>query len=58
MLLLDDGRAAAQGTPAEVLRTEVLSPVYRCPLDVRRSNGRYYVEVHPSAWEDLLHRHQ
>ena len=36
------GRPPA-GTPAEVLRAEVLSGVYRCPLEVRRSNGRYYV---------------
>jgi iron complex transport system ATP-binding protein len=57
VLLLGEGRVAARGTPAEVLRPEVLSPVYGCPLEVRRSNGRYYVEVHPSAWDQLLHRH-
>jgi ABC-type hemin transport system ATPase subunit len=56
VLLLSDGRVAAAGTPGEVLRAEVLSPVYGCPLEVRRSNGRYYVEVHPSAWDQLLHR--
>jgi iron complex transport system ATP-binding protein len=56
VLLLDNGQVAAQGSPEEVLRPEVVSPVYRCPLEVRRSNGRYYVEVHPSAWEELLHR--
>lgn len=56
VLLLCDGEIAAMGTPAEVLRPEVLSPVYRCPLEVRRSNGRYYIEVHPSGWEQLLHR--
>jgi iron complex transport system ATP-binding protein len=58
VLLLDNGQVAAQGPPDVVLRPEVLSPVYRCPLEVRRSSGRYYVEVHPSAWEELLHRHQ
>ena len=56
VLLLSDGRVAAAGTPEQVLRADVLSPVYGCPLEVRRSNGRYYVEVHPSAWEQLLHR--
>jgi len=25
-------------------------------VQVRRSNGRYYVEVHPRAWEQLLAR--
>jgi iron complex transport system ATP-binding protein len=56
VLLLDGGRAAASGTPDQVLRDEVLSPVYRCPVEVRRREGRFYVEVHPSAWGELLHR--
>jgi iron complex transport system ATP-binding protein len=55
VLLLDEGRVAASGSPNEVLRPDVLSKVYRCPLDVRHSNGRYRVEVHPTAWEGLLH---
>ena len=55
VLLLSEGRAAARGRPEEVLRAEVLSPVYRCPLHVRRQGGRHYVEVHPDAWEQLLH---
>jgi iron complex transport system ATP-binding protein len=54
MLLLSEGRVAAQGTPAEVLQADVLSRVYRCPLEVRRQGGRFYVEVQPTAWEDLL----
>lgn len=56
VLLLSQGAPAAVGTPDQVLRAEVLSPVYGCPLQVRRSNGRHYVEVHPAAWEQLLHR--
>lgn len=54
VLLLSEGRAAAKGTPDEVLRADVLSKIYHCPLEVRRQGGRFYVEVHPSAWEDLL----
>jgi iron complex transport system ATP-binding protein len=54
VLLLSEGRAAAVGTPAEVLRADVLSRVYRCPLEVRRQGGRFYIEVHPAAWDDLL----
>ena len=56
VLLLDQGRAAAQGAPADVLRADTLSRVYRCPVDVRQQAGRYYIEVHPTAWRDLLHR--
>ena len=56
VLLLSEGRVAAAGPPERVLRADVLSRVYRCPLDVRRQGGRFYVEVHPGAWESLLER--
>ena len=54
VLLLSRGRAAAAGSPAEVLRGDVLSRAYDFDVQVRQSNGRYYVEVHPRAWENLL----
>jgi len=54
VLLLDNGIAAATGTPEAVLRQDVLSRVYRCPLEVRYSDGRWAVHVHPAAWEGLL----
>jgi iron complex transport system ATP-binding protein len=56
ILLLDRGRAAASGAPEHVLQAQVLSGVYGCPVEVRRREGRYYVEVHPRAWRELLHR--
>jgi iron complex transport system ATP-binding protein len=56
VLLLEEGRSAAQGPPSEVLRGDILSRVYRCPVGVREQGGRYYVEVHPTAWRGLLHR--
>jgi iron complex transport system ATP-binding protein len=56
VLLLSGGRVAARGTPAEVLRADVLSRAYDFEVQVRQSNGRYYVEVHPRAWEQLLRR--
>lgn len=56
VLLLSDGRPAALGSPAEVIRPEVLSPVYGCPVQVRRTGSRWYIEVHPDAWEGLLRR--
>jgi iron complex transport system ATP-binding protein len=58
VLLLDTGTVAADGPPREVLRADVLSHVYRCPLQVHQSNGRYRVEVHPAAWSELLKRPQ
>jgi hypothetical protein len=38
------------------MRPEVLAAAYHCPLEVRRNNGRYVIEVHPSAWDELLRR--
>jgi iron complex transport system ATP-binding protein len=54
VLLLSEGKVAASGTPAEVLRPEVLSPVYNCQLHVDRHGDRYYVRVDPTAWSGLL----
>lgn len=54
VLLLSDGRAAASGPPAQVLRPEVLSPVYGCPMQITHSGGRFYVQVHPGSWQSLL----
>jgi iron complex transport system ATP-binding protein len=54
ILLLDEGTVAAEGPPEEVLRAEVLSRVYRVPLDVARTHGRYSVHVKPGGWNDLL----
>jgi iron complex transport system ATP-binding protein len=54
VILLKDGQIAAEGFPAEVLREEVLSKVYRCPLRVDVEGGRYYVRVDPAAWKSLI----
>ena len=56
VLLLADGKVAAQGAPATVLTEAALSPVYGCPMRVTREGGRYYVQVHPGAWRELLRR--
>jgi len=56
VLLLDNGVAAAAGRPQDVLREDVLSRVYRCPMQVRYSHGRWSVHVHPAAWGGLLGR--
>jgi iron complex transport system ATP-binding protein len=56
LLLLDQGAPAASGTPAQVLQNDVLSRVYRCPVEVQQISGRHYLQVHPQAWGTLLHR--
>jgi iron complex transport system ATP-binding protein len=54
VLLLSEGRVAKAGTPDAVLRAELLSAVYHCPLEIRQRGGRRYIEVHPEAWDRLL----
>jgi len=54
VLLLDQGRPAASGTMNAVLRSEILSKTFGFPVEVRIAGGRYYLEVHPNAWKELL----
>jgi iron complex transport system ATP-binding protein len=56
VLLLCEGKPAASGKMEAVLRPEILSKTFGFPVEVRRSNGRYYLEVHPDAWKGLLDR--
>lgn len=58
VLILSQGRAVAQGAPQQVLREEVLAPAYGCPMQIRQEAGRYYVQVHPGAWDAILGRGQ
>jgi len=51
LILLDAGRVASAGDPAQVLRPEILSPVYDTPVEVRtdETTGRPYVLPRPPA---------
>src|SRR4051794_15101188 len=54
VLLLEEGGIAATGSPEQVLTTENLARVYRCPLRVTREDGRFYIRVDPSGWKGLI----
>jgi len=54
VLLLDQGTIGASGSPDQVLTSEKLSRVYRCPVRVVREGGRYYVRIDPSHWGTLI----
>jgi iron complex transport system ATP-binding protein len=56
VLLLSEGKAAAIGPSEKVLRAEVLSRVYHCPMEVTHLGGRYYAQVHPGSWDGILKR--
>ena len=50
VLLLSGGKVAGAGRPEAVLRGDVLSRVYDCPVDVRQIDGRYYLHATGRAW--------
>lgn len=54
VLLLASGRIAANGPPAEVITPERLSRALGCKVFVQKRSGRYWLEVLPEAWVDLL----
>ncbi len=54
VLLLSEGKTAAAGGSDYVLKPEILSRLYNCPVQVRKSAGRFYLEVHPDAWREML----
>jgi iron complex transport system ATP-binding protein len=54
VLLLSEGKAAAVGAPNEVITASTLSRIYNFPVQVRQSAGRFYLEVHPDAWREML----
>ena len=54
VLILKDGRAAAAGSPGDVLTDEILSGVYDCPVKVEHRGGRFWLHVDPVAWTGLI----
>jgi ABC-type hemin transport system ATPase subunit len=47
MLLMDEGRVAAEGSPEEVLREETLRDVYHWPMSVRLDGETGHLRVTP-----------
>jgi len=47
MLLLSQGRVSAEGTPEQVLRTDVLREVYRWPIAVAKDPSTGMPRVTP-----------
>lgn len=50
VLLLDDGQAAAQGRPGDVLTSDLLTRVYGCPVELRETDGRYFLHAVTRGW--------
>lgn len=54
VLLIRDGQIVADGKPDAVITPESLSHVFGCKVFVRKIHGRYWLEVLPEAWLDLI----
>lgn len=50
VLLLDDGTAACQGKPSDVLNSALLTRVYGCPVELRETDGRYFLHAVTRGW--------
>ena len=54
VMLMNAGRFIATGTPRQIITPEHLSQTFGCKVFVRKVHGRYWLEVLPEAWLDLL----
>lgn len=54
VMLMRGGRITLSGPPAQVITPENLSATFGCKVFVKRISGRYWLEVLPEAWIDLL----
>ncbi len=54
VLLMRDGRIIAAGPPKAVITPESLSALFNCKVYVKRIHGRYWLEVLPEAWVQLM----
>jgi iron complex transport system ATP-binding protein len=54
VLLMRQGRIVARGLPGDVITPESLTHTFGCKVFVKRLHGRFWLEVLPEAWLDLL----
>ncbi|MEM6853095.1 MAG: ATP-binding cassette domain-containing protein [Planctomycetota bacterium] len=52
--LMRRGRIEEVGLPDEVVTPESLSETFGCKVYVRKNHGRFWLEVLPEAWSDLV----
>lgn len=54
VVLIREGRLAAVGRPDAVITPERLTEVFGCKVYVQKRSGRWWLEVLPEAWLDLV----
>lgn len=54
VMLMRDGMITACGSPDDVITPENLTQLYGCKVYVHKRHGRFWLEVLPEAWLDLI----
>jgi iron complex transport system ATP-binding protein len=54
VMLMNNGRFTAAGPPEQIITPELLSDAFGCKVFVERVHGRYWLQVLPEAWIDLV----
>ncbi|MEZ6190171.1 MAG: hypothetical protein R3C45_02660 [Phycisphaerales bacterium] len=54
VMLMNNGRFTAAGPPEQIITPEKLSNAFGCKVFVERVHGRYWLQVLPEAWIDLV----
>lgn len=54
VMLMRDGLITHRGSPRDVITPETLTATFGCKVFVKRIHGRYWLEVLPEAWLDLV----
>ncbi|MCE9590127.1 MAG: ATP-binding cassette domain-containing protein [Planctomycetes bacterium] len=54
VMLMRGGRIIAKGKPQEIITPESLTATFGCKVFVKKLHGRYWLEVLPEAWLELL----
>lgn len=54
VVLMRHGKIERVGTPDEVITPESLTHTFGCKVYVHKNHGRYWLEVLPEAWIDLV----
>jgi len=58
VLLMREGNITASGTPDQVITPESLTKTFGCKVFVKKLHGRFWVEVLPEAWMELVRTRQ
>ncbi len=54
VMLMRGGRFVAEGPPETIITPEKLSETFGCKVFVEKVRGRYWLQVLPEAWVDLV----